>query len=59
MQLIYLNNFIPDHSIDAIHLFFPDPWPKNRQHKRRIVQDEFVELIAQKVKTKWLHSHCN
>jgi tRNA (guanine-N7-)-methyltransferase len=45
-----LNNFIPDNSIDAVHLFFPDPWPKNRQHKRRIVQDEFVELIASKLK---------
>ena len=45
-----LNNFIPDNSIDAVHLFFPDPWPKNRQHKRRIVQDAFVELIASKLK---------
>jgi tRNA (guanine-N7-)-methyltransferase len=45
-----LNNFIPNDSIDAVHLFFPDPWPKNRQHKRRIVQDEFVELIASKLK---------
>lgn len=47
-----LANFIPDASLDGIHLLFPDPWPKNRQHKRRIVQDEFVELIAKKLKPK-------
>ncbi len=45
-----LANFIPDNSLDGIHLLFPDPWPKNRQHKRRIVQGEFVELIASKLK---------
>jgi tRNA (guanine-N7-)-methyltransferase len=45
-----LANFIPDNSLDGIHLLFPDPWPKNRQHKRRIVQGEFVEMIAQKLK---------
>jgi len=46
-----LANFIPDNSIDGIHLLFPDPWPKNRQHKRRIVQDEFVKQVAMKLKT--------
>ena len=45
-----LANFIPDNCLDGIHLLFPDPWPKNRQHKRRIVQGEFVELIANKLK---------
>jgi tRNA (guanine-N7-)-methyltransferase len=44
--------FIPDGSLDGIHLLFPDPWPKNRQHKRRIVQDDFIELIARKLKPK-------
>ena len=47
-----LANFIPDGSLDGIHLLFPDPWPKNRQHKRRIVQDDFIELIARKLKSK-------
>ena len=47
-----LANFIPDASLDGIHLLFPDPWPKNRQHKRRIVQDDFIELIARKLKPK-------
>ena len=45
-----LANHIPDNSLDGIHLLSPDPWPKNRQHKRRIVQSEFVEMIAQKLK---------
>lgn len=45
-----LANFITDASLDGIHLLFPDPWPKNRQHKRRIVQSEFVELVANKLK---------
>ena len=45
-----LANFIADNSIDGIHLLFPDPWPKNRQHKKRIVQSEFVELVARKLK---------
>ena len=45
-----LSNFIPDLSLDGIHLLFPDPWPKNRQHKRRIVQSEFVEMILKKLK---------
>jgi tRNA (guanine-N7-)-methyltransferase len=45
-----LANFIPDFFLDGIHLLFPDPWPKNRQHKRRIVQSDFLDLIANKLK---------
>ena len=45
-----LDNYIPDNSLDGIHLLFPDPWPKNRQHKRRIVQSEFVEMVVNKLK---------
>jgi len=37
---------IPPHSIDAIHVFFPDPWHKTRHHKRRLIQSEFVDVIA-------------
>lgn len=44
-----LNRNIPNHSLAGIFLFFPDPWPKLRHHKRRIVQPEFVDLIAQKL----------
>ena len=42
---------IPDQSIDRFQLFFPDPWHKKKHHKRRIVQDEFVNMLAAKLKT--------
>ena len=45
-----LEHCIADNSLTGIHLFFPDPWPKKRHHKRRIVRPEFVELIARKLK---------
>ena len=45
-----LANHIPDNSLDGIHLLFPDQWPKNRQHKRRMVQSEFIELVGRKLK---------
>jgi tRNA (guanine-N7-)-methyltransferase len=34
-------------SIALVHIFFPDPWPKKRHHKRRLIQPPFVELLAQ------------
>ena len=37
---------IPPCSLDGIHLFFPDPWPKKRHHKRRLVQRPFTETLA-------------
>ena len=46
-----LENCLPDASLDRIHLFFPDPWPKKRHHKRRIVNPEFVRLVANKLKS--------
>lgn len=36
---------IPAESLDGIHLFFPDPWPKVKHHKRRIVSGDFLRLI--------------
>lgn len=44
-----LKNQIPDASLSAVYLFFPDPWHKKRHQKRRIVQDSFVQLIRQKL----------
>jgi len=41
---------IPDDALDGVYLFFPDPWPKKRHHKRRIVQPEFVQLVRRKLK---------
>jgi tRNA (guanine-N7-)-methyltransferase len=40
---------IPDESLAAVHLFFPDPWPKKRHHKRRLVQPDFAALVARKL----------
>src|SRR5690606_4145682 len=33
-------------SLSLVHIFFPDPWPKKRHHKRRIIQPDFVELLS-------------
>jgi tRNA (guanine-N7-)-methyltransferase len=44
-----LEQMIPDQSLAAIHLFFPDPWPKKRHHKRRLVQPPFAALAARKL----------
>jgi tRNA (guanine-N7-)-methyltransferase len=45
-----LEHMIADRSLAAIHLFFPDPWPKKRHHKRRMVQPAFAALAARKLK---------
>ena len=45
-----LKSQIQDASLGAVHLFFPDPWPKKRHHKRRIVQPGFLQLLAAKLK---------
>lgn len=45
-----LKQCIPDDSLSRVQLFFPDPWPKKKHHKRRIVQPTFVELVAKKLK---------
>jgi tRNA (guanine-N7-)-methyltransferase len=44
-----LEHMVPDGALAAIHLFFPDPWPKKRHHKRRLVQPGFAALAARKL----------
>ena len=44
-----LQQMIPDASLAGLHLFFPDPWPKKRHHKRRLVQPPFAALAARKL----------
>ena len=46
---VLLAKYTPDHSLDAIHLYFPDPWPKTKHNKRRIVQDDLLPVLAQKL----------
>jgi tRNA (guanine-N7-)-methyltransferase len=45
-----LEHMVPDASLSAIHVFFPDPWPKKRHHKRRLVQAGFTGLAARKLR---------
>ena len=45
-----LTKHINDHSIDAFHIFFPDPWPKRKQHKRRLLQPSFIGILAKKIR---------
>ena len=45
-----LQNCIKDNSLFALQIFFPDPWPKRRHHKRRLINKEFVDIVARKLK---------
>jgi tRNA (guanine-N7-)-methyltransferase len=47
---IVLPHMFEDESLDAIHLYFPDPWPKKKHNKRRIVNEGFLALIHPKLK---------
>ncbi len=47
---VVLEHMFADHCLDGIHLFFPDPWPKKKHHKRRIVNEGFLQLIHPKLK---------
>jgi tRNA (guanine-N7-)-methyltransferase len=45
-----LQSMLPPESLDGVHLFFPDPWPKKRHFKRRLVQPPFIALVASRLK---------
>lgn len=45
-----LERHLPDASLDRVLVFFPDPWPKKRHHKRRLIQPAFGALIARKLR---------
>ena len=44
-----LKSQIKDHSVHGVQIYFPDPWPKKRHHKRRLVQSAFVALVSSKL----------
>ena len=46
-----MSKHMTDESLDAVHVYFPDPWHKKRHHKRRIINPEFLALATQKLKT--------
>ncbi len=45
-----LNHMIAPGSLSATHVFFPDPWPKKRHHKRRLIQPSLVHLLASRLR---------
>ncbi len=45
-----LEHMIGKDSVDGIHIYFADPWHKKRHHKRRLIQEQFVELLASRIK---------
>jgi len=45
-----LEHCIPARSLDAVQVFFPDPWHKKRHHKRRLIQSQFVQLLVSRLK---------
>jgi tRNA (guanine-N7-)-methyltransferase len=44
-----LEHMIADRSVSGFHIFFPDPWPKKKHHKRRLIQLPFARLLARKL----------
>jgi tRNA (guanine-N7-)-methyltransferase len=45
-----LRDMTPLESLDAVHIYFPDPWPKKRHHKRRLIQPGFLALLVPRLK---------
>ncbi|MEU7582013.1 tRNA (guanosine(46)-N7)-methyltransferase TrmB [Streptomyces sp. NPDC041068] len=48
--IILLREMLPPASLDGLRVYFPDPWPKARHHKRRLIQPEFLTLAAPSLK---------
>ncbi|MHC4726429.1 MAG: tRNA (guanosine(46)-N7)-methyltransferase TrmB [Planctomycetota bacterium] len=48
---VFLADFISDNSVDYFHIYFPDPWPKKRHHKRRFIRPVNLEHLIRCLKT--------
>jgi tRNA (guanine-N7-)-methyltransferase len=46
----FLHDFVPPESVDCFHIYFPDPWPKKRHHKRRLLQRATLEILVDRLK---------
>jgi tRNA (guanine-N7-)-methyltransferase len=46
-----LQEQIPDHRLSQVFIFFPDPWPKKKHHKRRLINNKLLDLIKKKITT--------
>lgn len=45
-----IKTHLQDDSLQGVQIYFPDPWPKKRHHKRRLVQSSFIELLKPKLR---------
>jgi tRNA (guanine-N7-)-methyltransferase len=45
-----IEHMVAPAALDGVHIFFPDPWPKKRHHKRRLIQPPFLALLASRMK---------
>lgn len=45
-----VRDMIPSGALEAVHVFFPDPWPKKRHHRRRLIQRPFMVLLADRLR---------
>jgi tRNA (guanine-N7-)-methyltransferase len=43
--VFFLDEFVPDASVSVLHIYFPDPWPKARHHKRRTISDKLMPKV--------------
>ncbi|MFG2432862.1 tRNA (guanosine(46)-N7)-methyltransferase TrmB [Streptomyces sp. NPDC048590] len=48
--IILLREMLEPEALDGLRVYFPDPWPKKRHHKRRLIQPEFLDLVAGRLK---------
>lgn len=46
-----LQHMLPDACLDGVHIFFPDPWPKAKHHKRRLIQSTLISKLSQHLKS--------
>jgi tRNA (guanine-N7-)-methyltransferase len=46
----FLAEFVPDDSLSVLHVYFPDPWPKTRHHKRRLILPKFMPVVLRLLK---------
>lgn len=46
----FLRDRVPGESLDGVRIYFPDPWPKKRHHKRRLIQPSLIELLVSRMR---------
>ncbi len=45
----FIWGYVPRNSVQAFHIYFPDPWPKNKHHRRRLINPEFFDLLRDRL----------